>query len=290
MVSVNLYHCLAYLLAQSYIDKHSICFSHRKELKSMEPNHYQNRYVHQLHKCLVNTIITLSHPPCTALAVYSRSPAAFKALQDFKILQLPGVSTLKSYVRNNKEAPGECAKRLANECQHYNTKVQEHVHTGKPTPPLSEGALIVDEVKVAAKLHWNSCDDSLVGHSMTPLELSTLQDLYLTLDDTKAQKADYVLQTLWRHSHSDIVGPYYTSSGPFKAKYMLACVTDAMRQFHAFQFTVSLLILDGGSSNLTTIKLLMVSKVFLDTRNCKLTVTTYKHVQSIHFQARSSSS
>ncbi len=169
------------------------------------------------------------------------------------------MSTLKSYVRSNKKAPGECAKRLANERRDYNIKVQEHVQAGKPNPPLSEGVLIADEVKVAAKLHWNSRDDSLVGHSMTPQELSTLQDLYLTLDDSKAQKADYVLQTLWRDhsSRCDVVGPYYTSNGPFKAKYMLACVTDSMRQFHAFQFSVSLLILDGGSSNLTMVKLLM---------------------------------
>ena len=199
------------------------------------------------------------YTPYTALAVYSRSPAAFEALRDFNILQLPGASTLKSYMRSNKEAPGECARRLANERSHYNTKVHEHIQAGKPNPPLSEGALIADEVKVAAKLHWNSRDDSVVGHSMTEQELSTLQDLYLTLDDTKAQKADYVLQTLWRDhsSECDVVGSYYMSSGPFKAKYMLACVTDAMRQFHAFQFAVSLLILDGGSSNLTMMKLLM---------------------------------
>lgn len=195
----------------------------------------------------------------TALAIYSRSPAAFEALQDFNILQLPGVATLKSYIRSNKEAPGECAERLANERHHYNIKVQEHLQAGKRNPPLSEGALIADEVKVAAKLHWNSRDDSLVGHSMTPLELSTLQDLYRTLDDTKPQKADYVLQTLWRDHSSDcdIVGPYYTSSGPFKAKYLLACITNAIQQFHTFQFSVSLLIVDGSSSNLTMMKLLM---------------------------------
>lgn len=44
------------------------------------------------------------------------------------------------------------------------------------------------------------------------------------MNDSQAQKADYVLQTLWRDhsSHCDIVGPYYTSNGPFKAKYLLA--------------------------------------------------------------------
>lgn len=194
-----------------------------------------------------------------ALAVYSRSPAAFEALRDFNILQLPGVSTLKSFVRSNKEAPGECVKRLATERNHYNIRIQEHIKAGKPHPPLREGVLIANEVKVAAKLHWNSHDDSLVGHSMTTNELSTLQDLYTTLENPKAEKADDVLQTLWRDhsSHCDIVGPYYTSNGPFKAKYMLACIIDAMRQLHAFQFAISLLILDGGSANLTMVKLLM---------------------------------
>lgn len=108
-----------------------------------------------------------THTPYTALTVYSHSPAAFQALKDFSILQLPGLSTLKSYVRSNKEVPGECEKRLANERRHYNIKVEEHVQAGKPNSPLSEGTLIADEVKVAAKLHWNSRDDSLVGHSLT---------------------------------------------------------------------------------------------------------------------------
>ena len=78
---------------------------------------------------------------------------------------------------------------------------------------------------MAAKLHWNSRGDSLVGHSMTAEEMSTLQDLYTSLgDDLATAKADYVLQTRWRdHStNHDIVGPYYTSTGTFKAKFMLA--------------------------------------------------------------------
>ena len=124
-------------------------------------------------------------------------------------------------------------------------------------PPLSEGALIVDEVKVAAKLHWNSRDDSLVGHSLTAEEMATLHDLYVSLEeDSEVSKADYILQTLWRDHSSkhDIVGPYYTSTGVFKSKFLLACVMDALRQFEAFNFRVSLLIVDGASANLTMIK------------------------------------
>ena len=195
-----------------------------------------------------------------ALAVYSRSPAAYEALQSFSILQLPSATTLKSYTKSNKEAPGDCARRLAEERALYDAQAQQHLKEKKPNPPLHEGALIADEVKVAAKLHWNSRDDSIIGHSMTAEDMATLQDLYRSLEkDPKAVKADYVLQTLWRdHSTShDIVGPYSTSSGPFSAKSMLACIMDSLRQFHTFGFKVSLLVVDGASTNLTMLKLLL---------------------------------
>ena len=154
----------------------------------------------------------------TALAIYCRSPAAFEALSSFKLLQLPGVYTLKRFTRSNKEDPGQCASRLANERALYDKLTLEQVASGAGLPPLSEGVLIADEVKVAAKLHWNSRDDNIVGTSMTPDEMASLQDLYLALDDDPTtSKADYVLQTLWRDlstSH-DIVDPYYTSTGGF---------------------------------------------------------------------------
>ena len=122
---------------------------------------------------------------------------------------------MKSYLQSNNKAPANCVSRLAHERTLYDARVEEHIKSGKRRP-LSEGALIADEVKVAAKLHWNSKDDSLVGHSMTPEELSTLHDLYTALDtESSPQKTTYVLQTLWRdHStECDIVGPYYTSAG-----------------------------------------------------------------------------
>ena len=34
------------------------------------------------------------------------------------------------------------------------------------TPPLCKGVLVFDEVKVAAKLHWNSRNDTIVGMYM----------------------------------------------------------------------------------------------------------------------------
>ena len=57
--------------------------------------------------------------------------------------------------------------------------------------------------------------------------------------------------------HKEIADHYYMSTGTFEAKFMLACLLDAMRQFSSFGFKVSLLIVDGASSNLSALKLLM---------------------------------
>ena len=153
--------------------------------------------------------------------MYTRSPAAYEALSSFHLLQLPSAGTLKTYTRSNVEASGEVEERLAGERAKYDTRIAEHIAASRPYPPLRKGTLIFDEVKVVAKLHWNSRDDRLVGHAMTSEEMATLNDLYEVLEsDPEAEKADYVLQTLWQDlsSDCDIVGPYYTGSGPFKAK------------------------------------------------------------------------
>ena len=98
--------------------------------------------------------------------------------------------------------------------------------------------LIIDEVKVAAGVHWSSRDDSIVGFAMTSQDMSTLH---------------YVLQRDLT-SDLDITGPYYTSNGPFDAKFMLACVLDTMRKFHMYGFKVCLLMrwgiikLDNGQN------------------------------------------
>ena len=45
-----------------------------------------------------------------------------------------------------------------------------------------EYCMVFDEVKVAAKLHWNSRNDALIGHSMTAQEMAILCDLYAKLE------------------------------------------------------------------------------------------------------------
>ena len=92
----------------------------------------------------------------------------------------------------------------------YDARVATYKASKQYNPPLSKGVLIFDEVKVVAKLHWNSRYDALVGHIMTAQEMSTLCDLYMKLDKEEAPaNTDYVMQTLWRDitSDCDIIGP-----------------------------------------------------------------------------------
>ena len=169
-----------------------------------------------LHACTSMHYPYISFNYCNfflAHAVYTCFPSAFEALASFKLLQLPSVATMKSYIHSNRESPGDSLQWLAHECSLYDTRVQEH--GDKPLPPLGDGMLIANEVKVVSKLPWNSNDDSVIGHYMIPEELSMLQDLYAELDDVTLSKTTYVLQTFWRNHSTDhdIVGPYYTSAG-----------------------------------------------------------------------------
>ena len=65
-----------------------------------------------------------------ALAVYSRSPAAYQALRGFKLLQLLCVRTLKYYIDANLESAGDSVERLQQSRKQYvaiteEQKVQE---------------------------------------------------------------------------------------------------------------------------------------------------------------------
>jgi hypothetical protein len=133
---------------------------------------------------------------------------------------------------------------------------------GKPVPD-GFGALIFDEVKVIAKVMWNSKNNALIGYAMTPEEMSSLHDIYLHLDeDGRKLKTNYILQFLWRDvcSAFDVLGPYYTSYTSLEHKFIIACVLDAIQKLHNYGFKTKVIICDSASSNLTTIKYFMGHK------------------------------
>ena len=83
----------------------------------------------------------------TALAVYTRSPAAYRALRQFKLLNLPHQNTLKSYTRVNSHKPGIHWDYLFKQYELYEKHKERIAHLQRPVPN-GYGALIFDEVKV----------------------------------------------------------------------------------------------------------------------------------------------
>lgn len=174
------------------------------------------------------------------------------------MLKLPSVSSLKAFTGSNLEGPGEIQKRLSESYAQYQLLVEQKKAQGMK-PPLGEGVLIFDEVKVAMKVSWNSRNEELVGLAMTSDEMRSLQDVYDIMDiGCKTEKTSYVLQTLWRDctSEFDIIGSYYTSSSTMKSKALLPCLMNAIYQFHLFHFETSLIICDGASANLSLLEAL----------------------------------
>ena len=193
-----------------------------------------------------------------ALAIYTRSPTAYEALRGFGILQLPGVSSLKTFTSFNVETPGFNEERLAYARRQYNAMVREKEELGEPAP-FSEGILIFDEVKVGLKVHYHAKTQKLIGLAMSPDELASLHDVFQTLQpDHRTKKTSYILQYLWRCTASDfdIIGPYYTSAESVNAKFILATLFETMHKFQIYCFETKMIVCDGASSNLAAIKIL----------------------------------
>lgn len=200
----------------------------------------------------------MSFPPFAALATYARSPTAYEALRGFGILQLPCVSSLKGFTGFNLEAPGFCEERLSYARQQYDRLVESKRASHQP-PPFSEGILIFDEVKVGVKVQYHAKAGRFLGLAMSLDELGSLHDVYQQLQpDHRSQTTSYILQYLWRDTASDfdIIGPYFTSAGSLKAKFVLATLYEVMYAFHSYGFKVKATLCDGASVNLCVIKLL----------------------------------
>ena len=190
------------------------------------------------------------HVP-SALAIYSRSPAAFEAVRNLGILQLPNRSSLQAFLSNERSEPGANEGQIAAQFELYEKYKKEQV-SGGHHQPQGYGILIFDEVRVQGKVVWNSKNNQIIGVAMTPSDLPALQDVYTSLDDAqKVQETRYILQFVWRDltGSFDVVGPHYTSSDGFDAKFTLACLFDAMLVFETYNFHVGAIVGDGASWN-----------------------------------------
>ena len=161
-----------------------------------------------------------------ALAIFTRSAAAYEALKSFGILQLPSRSLLQSYTGTFLHEPGASSNSISDQVAQYVLFKAEREKQGKHLPK-SDGVLVFDEVKVACQLMWNSRNNTLSGLAMTSKDLTSLTDVYQLLQAPKvAAQTSYILQFLWRDLTSayDVVGPYFTHADSVDSKFVLACI------------------------------------------------------------------
>ena len=112
-----------------------------------------------------------------ALAVFTRSAAAYDVLKSFKILQLPSRSTLQSYTGAFLHEAGASSSCIAGQVANFMIYKVECLKNGK-REPKGDGVLIFDEVKVVCQLMWNSRNQKLMGLAMTHDEQASLLDIY----------------------------------------------------------------------------------------------------------------
>ena len=91
----------------------------------------------------------------TALAIYTRSPAAFGAVRSLGILQLPCCKELQRIVSRNADGPGIHEQCIANQSEAYQTFCESKV-ASEGKKPLGIGVLIFDETKVSGMLFTNT--------------------------------------------------------------------------------------------------------------------------------------
>ena len=95
---------------------------------------------------------------------------------------------------------GECQKRILDAASRYKALREQHEKEGKKCPgPEGDGVLIFDEIRVVARLMWNSRNQRVVGFSMSHDDMANLLDVYQSLDpDAATRSTTYILQFLWR--------------------------------------------------------------------------------------------
>ena len=90
-----------------------------------------------------------------ALAVYTRSPAAYQALKGFGILQLPCRKSLQGFLSANQSEPGVNEEKIAEQKRLYDAHTARRVNE-KRKKPQQKGVLIFDELKVQSKVRPTS--------------------------------------------------------------------------------------------------------------------------------------
>ena len=175
-----------------------------------------------------------------ALSIYSRSPAAYDAIQSWGIFHLPSKGSLKQYTTTCLQQEGPYFDYIKDQAEKYKLYQEECINSGMKKN-LGEGVLILDEVKVVGKIAWNSQNGQICGIEMDKKEILSLKSLGKDMLHTEQHTAEYYLQFLWRDLSSDfdVIGPHYSSSKTMNSGFTHGCLLDALDAFQLYGFVVS---------------------------------------------------
>ena len=107
----------------------------------------------------------------------------------------PGIPSYKVKNIFNCIRAGACEKRISEAASHYKTFKEQKEQLQK-LPPEADGVLIFDEVRVIARLMWNSRSERMVGFAMTHEDMANLLDVYQTLDAEAATQKYYLYSSI----------------------------------------------------------------------------------------------
>ena len=108
------------------------------------------------------------------------------------------------------------------------------------------------------KVAYNTKSCEIQGYVMTPEDLSTLHDVFSSLENSADRKTSYVLQFLWKDltSQYDMLGPYFTSSKSINTSFVLEQLTTTMAALAQFGFRTLVVVCDGASTNMSALKII----------------------------------
>ena len=96
------------------------------------------------------------------------------------------------------------------------------------------------------------------GYVISPEELPSPHDVFLSLDDPGPKKASYIVQFLWRDltSSYDLIGPYFTVAKSINTGFILEQLTLVMYVLDTCSFRTIVILCNRPSSNLAAMKII----------------------------------
>ncbi len=170
------------------------------------------------------------------LSIYARSPAAYKALQQFPFFSLPTERTLQRVLAEDyRFDSGPSEENISRQFEKYQNLCKSG-GTG-----LGIGLLIFDETKLIGKLAYNSKSHEVYGTAISENKFASLFDVFEEYKGSSGSKlGQFALLTLWKDltSNYEILGPYWVTDKTMDSEYLWSCLFESMRLFAAYNFQV----------------------------------------------------